>query len=451
MISASLILCAISFAMCFVTTRRAVSAGVIATMIIGYAYGILRGNLQQTGAHFIYDTGAIGLYLALLTRHLSPIGKYRLKPLMPWFLCLFGWPILMFFVPTQDLMVQLVGLRGNIFFLPFLLVGAMMDGREYRQLARAIAILTAVVIIFAVAEVVFGVWHFYAAANPVNLTIFRSNDIVYGGKVHYRIPATFVSSAAYATNMVASLPLLIGGLVQENRQSRWRYLIACAIGLAALGVFLSGSRSAVLPLIILGIFGAMPRGVRNAPRGVWLGLAVVVAMLVAITPRMQRFVTLEDTNYVVRRIHGSINEKFIKLAIEYPMGNGLGGGGTSLPYFLQDRLTNTVVLENEYARIMVEQGIPGLLLWLGFIIWLATIPPPARSSSWYKGKSLARLFCLISFATAPLGLGMLDGIPSTATLLMLAGWSVAREPLMASTGWRERGPCPTPVAAAIPA
>jgi hypothetical protein len=451
MISTSLILCAISFAVCFAATRRAVSAGVIATMSIGYVYGILRGNIQQTGSHFIYDTGAIGLYLALLTRHLSPIGKYKLKPLMPWFLSLFGWPILMFFVPAQDLMVQLVGLRGNIFFLPFLLVGAMMDDREYRELARAMAILTAVVIVFAVAEVVLGVASFYDAANPVNLTIFRSNDIVYGGKVHYRIPATFVSSAAYATNMVASLPLLIGGLVQENRQSKWRYMIACAIGLAALGVFLSGSRSAVALLFILGIFGATLRGIRNVPRGVLIGLTVVVVAVVAATPRMQRFVTLEDTDYVMRRIHGSINENFISLATEYPMGNGLGGGGTSLPYFLQDRLTNAVVLENEYARIMAEQGIPGLLLWLGFIIWLATRPPPSRSSICYNGKSLARLFCLISFATAPLGLGMLDGIPSTAMLLMLAGWSIAREPLMAITGWRERGTCPTPVGAMIPA
>jgi hypothetical protein len=97
---------------------------------------------------------------------------------------------------------------------------------------------------------------------------------------------------------------------------------------------------------------------------------------------------------------------------------------------------------------MAEQGIPGLLLWLGFIIWLATRPLPARSSLCYKGKSLARLFCLISFATAPLGLGMLDGIPSTATLLMLAGWSVARDPLMASTR-RQRGPYSTPAAAML--
>jgi hypothetical protein len=149
---------------------------------------------------------------------------------------------------------------------------------------------------------------------------------------------------------------------------------------------------------------------------------------------MQRFLTLEDSSFVARRIHGSVNQSFIKLAIDYPMGNGLGGGGTSLPYFLQDRLSHPVVLENEYARIMAEQGIPGLLLWLGFIAWLAGRPAGRRSDPWYKGKSLARLFCLLSFATAPLGLGLLEGIPSTQMLLMLAGWSAAPEPII--TGLR---------------
>lgn len=438
MVPISLVICVFGLAACFAATRRALWAGVVATMTIGYAYGILRGNIQQAASHFIYDAGAVGLYLAVLTLPLPPVARARMRPLMPWLLCLAGWPILMFFVPSQDLLVQLVGLRGNIFFLPFLLIGAMMEGSEYRRLARALAILNSVVLMVALAEVVFGVQRFYAAANPVNLTIFRSNDVVYGGEGHYRIPATFVSSAAYATNMLASLPLLIGGLAQENGQSRWRYPLACAIALTVLGVFLSGSRSAFVLLLILAVFGAYLSETRGVPRAVWVGLAAMVAAVVVVTPRTQRFVTLGDTDYVARRIHASINQNFIALALEYPMGNGLGGGGTSLPYFLQGRLTNGVALENEYARIMAEQGIPGLALWLGFIIWLANRRPGRRSNPWHKGKSLARLFCLFSFATAPLGLGMLDAIPSTQMLLMLAGWFAAPELLTSSVRDGER-------------
>jgi hypothetical protein len=425
-----LAICALSFIVCFTATCCGISAGVMSTMSIGYVYGILRGNIQEGSAHFIYDAGAIGMYLAMLMRPLSPWVKCRLQPFMPWFLCLVGWPILLFLVPTQDFLVQLVGLRGNIFFLPFLLVGVMIGSRECPQLARAIAVLNTVVFLFALAEVIFGVEHFYAAVNPVNVTIFRSNDVVYGGRSHYRIPATFVSSAAYAGNMVASLPFLVGGFVQESRQSKWRYALAAAIGFAACGVFLSGSRSAVVLLLIMGVVGAYPQRKRGVPSALWITVILIVGAVVAMTPRMQRFITLQDTDYVARRIHGSINGNFIKLALEYPMGNGLGGGGTSLPYFLQNRLTSRVVLENEYARIIAEQGIPGFLLWVAFIFWLTMRAQGHRSSQWRKGKSLARLFCLFSFASAPLGLGMLDATPGTEMLLILAGWFAAAEPGM---------------------
>jgi hypothetical protein len=77
--------------------------------------------------------------------------------------------------------------------------------------------------------------------------------------------------------------------------------------------------------------------------------------------------------------------------------------------------------------------------------------PAPGSSPWYKGKSLARLFCLISFATAPIGLGMLDAIPGTEILLMLAGWFAAPEPIMAFTSGHERSTLPPAVEVAVPA
>src|SRR5437588_303510 len=111
------------------------------TIAVGYAYGILRGNIEDPGSHFIYDAAALGMFLAMLGRPLSPLAKFRLRPLMPWFLFLTGWPVLLFFVPSQDALVQLVGLRGNIFFLPFLLAGAIAAGDDYTRIGKAISIL----------------------------------------------------------------------------------------------------------------------------------------------------------------------------------------------------------------------------------------------------------------------------------------------------------------------
>ena len=88
--------------------------------------------------------------------------------------------------------------------------------------------------------------------------------------------------------------------------------------------------------------------------------------------RLQRFRSLQDPEFIAQRFGDSVNVSFLELVRKYPLGNGLGGGGTSVPYFLQNRIRNVVVMENEYARILLELGIPGLLMWVLFIGWVFT-------------------------------------------------------------------------------
>ena len=158
---------------------------------------------------------------------------------------------------------------------------------------------------------------------------------------------------------------------------------------------------------------------------------------------MQRFVTLEDTSYVKKRVSSSMNSNFFELALQYPLGNGLGGGGTSLPYFLQDEVRNPVVIENEYARIMLEEGLPGLALWLSFIFWALTRPLPRETDPWYLGKWLARVTLVYCFMTAPTGLGLLTSIPGTALILVFAGW-IATPNVMPAGIRAVRRTAPTP-------
>jgi len=115
-------------------------------------------------------------------------------------------------------------------------------------------------------------------------------------------------------------------------------------------------------LFILGIAATFSGRVKNFPWFGWIALLAVVGTLVAVSPRMQRFVTLENTSYLKSRVSSSVNANLFTLALDYPLGNGLGGGGTSIPYFLLTQLHNPVVIENEYARIMLEQGLPGHLV-----------------------------------------------------------------------------------------
>lgn len=437
-------LCVIAFLVCYVAGRRALWAGFVATMVVGYFYGILRANLDSHFSHFIFDFGAVGFYLALLTRTDTPVQRFKMRRVMPWVLALAGWPLLLMLIPQQTPLIQLVGLRGQIFFLPFILVGAMLDGSEIRKIAASMAVLSLIEIAFALAEIEFGLTRFYPM-NAVDQIIYRSMDVAIGATSDYRIPATFVQAAAFGGDMALVLPLLLSAMLQERRGGTRRKLLLVGLAVSALGVFLSASRSQATLLLVLGIAATFSGRVRNFPWFGWVGLLAVVGTLVAVSPRMQRFVTLENTSYLKNRVAASVNASFLSLALEYPLGNGLGGGGTSIPYFLTPELRNPVALENEYARIMLEEGIPGLILWLAFIFWVLTRPLPLMTDPWYLGKWLARVALGFCFMTAPTGMGLLTWIPGTAVILLFAGWVAT--PNITVAGTRTAARAPTPPAA----
>src|SRR6185436_1969597 len=121
--SASLLLCLMSFAFCYWAGRSSLTSGLIAVLGVGYAYGITRANVPETYSHFVFDTGVVGLYAAQLFRRLSPLEKFKVGHLKPWLEFLIAWPLLLFLIPIQDWLIQFVGLRGNIFLLPFVLLG----------------------------------------------------------------------------------------------------------------------------------------------------------------------------------------------------------------------------------------------------------------------------------------------------------------------------------------
>jgi hypothetical protein len=132
-----------------------------------------------------------------------------------------------------------------------------------------------------------------------------------------------------------------------------------------------------------------------------------------------------------------MNESFVNALVDYPMGNGLGGGGTSMPFFLKDRLTNPVVIENEYGRILLEQGIPGLLIWLGFLLWVVTTPLPRRDDRWALTLRLLRVYLPLGFISATLGTGFLTSIPGSALILVFVGLFTTARVAERNTGFAE--------------
>jgi hypothetical protein len=420
----ALVLCVVALIASFLLGRRSLVAGLGAVLVTGYLYGILRANYLTTFAHFIFDAAVAGFYLAVYPRVFRPLpgpaGELR-----RWVAYLIGWAGVMFLLPLQHILVQLVGLRGNAFLVPFLLVGSWLQARDLNRLVLLLALLNGMALAFAFAEYVIGVPAFYPR-NAVTEVIYRSNDVA--GYTAHRIPACFSNAHGYAGTMVATFPWLVGAFVQPGQHWLRRLVLLAGVGAAVLGVFLTATRVGLIPLVVLVLVGTFSGRLRGGTLIAWVVLLGVIAYVVSGHERMQRFLTLQDTDSVISRIEGSVNMSFAELLVQYPVGNGMGAGGTSIPYFLQSLITNPIGMENEFSRLLLEQGVVGLLLWVAFAVWLLKRPSPPRDSPWRLGWRLLWWSCLGSFLLALLGLGLMSSIPQTVLFFLGAGFLVAPQP-----------------------
>ena len=95
-----------------------------------------------------------------------------------------------------------------------------------------------------------------------------------------------------------------------------------------------------------------------------------------------------------------------------------------MPYFLQGEIRHPVEIESEYGRVLAEQGVIGLVLWVGFVLWCIIRRTPFLKSAWLPARRLIWYGYTLSFVTSTLGLGMLTAIPGTFLLLLGVGWTV---------------------------
>ncbi len=423
----SLTLCLVALVITFIAARHSLVAGLGMVLAIGYAYGITRANLADPYSHLIFDAGVLGFYGAELLRHVTRAEAQKVQSVRPWIELLIAWPLILFLIPNQDTLIRFVGLRGNVFLLPFIIIGARLGNDGRYDLAIRLAILNIIAFVFASVEFFTTIEHFFPR-NEVTRLIYLSKDAFQGA---YRIPSTFTGSHAYAGTMVMTLPLLLGALQQKRSGSLHKPLLIAGSIVAFLGVLLAATRLHFIGaaiIIIVALFSVRSRASHVLG---WILVLAGIGWVVSSEQRLQRFMSLQNTETVSERVAGSVNMGFFDLATAYPLGNGLGGGGTSIPYFLSDRIQNPVGMENEYARIMLEQGIVGLGLWIAFIIWLFTRQGGDPTDSWFLGRRLAWVTCASYFAAGLIGTGLLTSIPQTCLFLLSVGW-VARQ--------RERAP-----------
>lgn len=403
----------------YVLARRSLVRGLFAVLTAGYLFGIVRANLPQFGSYFIFDAAVVGLYAAQIKQITQPFHTLDGNRLKHWVVFLMLWPLALFFIPQQDPVIQLIGLRGNMFLLPFILIGAWLSKEQIYQLGVYTSFLNVIAFLFGALEYVFGIERFFPY-NAVTAIIYRSNDV--GTMDALRIPSTFSTAHVFAGMMVMSLPWIVGAWLQQHRQQWQKHVLLAGIFAAMLGVFMSAVRTHfVLLLVLITVFTFTTR-LRPIYRVGWVAILLIVGYVVSTHERMQRFTTLSNTEFVSLRIQSSVNVNLLEAVAQFPFGNGLGGGGTSIPYFLSDRVNIPFVVESEIGRIQLETGLIGMAAWICFVLWIFTRPTPRRGDSWFLAHRLAWFACGTLFVTGFIGIGLFTSIPGTAAFLMMLGW-----------------------------
>ena len=413
-------------------TLRSLGMGLLGVFAFGYVNGVVRANFLSVYTTFMFDAALLGLYSGFTIGWYQEAVAAARSITGRWVAVLIAWPALLTFIPVNDPLVQLVALRATVWFLPVLLIASRLRANDLNVITRGLALLNLLALAGGVYVYQYGVESLYPH-NAITETIYRSNDVA--GYQYHRVPSFFLSAHAYGGAMLLSLPFLLDRAFGRDVGLLDRALAAAGLGAAVGGILMCAARQ---PIVQFGIVTIVAWIVSRFHLGVGIvaiGLAAVGVIVAASNERLQRAATLEDSEAVSDRIQASANTSFIELIADYPAGAGMGSSyGTSIPYFLADRAPAAIGLENEYSRILVDQGLIGLGLWLAFLVWLFHLPPPLHLDvSWGLGLVFMYALVVTNWLTAFMGAGTLSSIPGSVLLLVQMGVLVRVREVTTST------------------
>jgi hypothetical protein len=407
-----------AFILTIAATHRSLGSGFVALCAVGYFNGVIRANFLGIFTTFMFDSAVFGLYAGFLIRTRGA-GLWSGESGL-FVLCLILWPTMLTLIPANDFFVQSVALRGSVWFLPVMLIARRFKSSDLTTMARGLGVLNLCALAGGIYVYQRGVESLYPE-NAVTQIIYMSKDV--GGHEFYRIPSTFLSAHSYGGAMLFTLPFLVGTVFATGVRWPDRLLASAGVLAAGAGLLLCAARQPVIIFGLATLIAWICSQFHSMFGLVALGVFTVGALVASTNERLQRTSILEDSGQVSERLQGSANDSFLELVAEYPLGAGMGSSvGTSVPFFLADRAPKPIGLENEYCRILVDQGWVGLSIWLLFLFWLFRHPPPVRFGSRW-GLSLVCMYALtlINWATAFIGTGTLSAVPMSVLLLAQMG------------------------------
>lgn len=402
---------------------------VLEGFLVNYFYTVPELNLLKD----IYA----GSLFAVLTVSTVPRGIFpipRTSWMLPFVLFAVLYTAQVFNPHLPNVLVGLVGLRVSLLYAALVPVGYwFFDTRE--RAVHFFAFLTLVSIPVAG----FGIFQYFAgpgwltSLSPgfARAVFYASGAGTSGGGSYFRTISTFVQTGGFSTYL--SFMMLVA-VAQFNMASlrNQRWWIVSAFGLQFLATLTTGGRtSLVLFLVAIGLIMTMQGRMAKMLPLVALIAVIFVGSVILLGPAVaERFATLLDLEGVQARNMPLAYGWLYEAMNSDPAGMGAGYATVASRHAGVTPLNYSVV-ENTFARIRFETGVPGLALYVILILALvrecirAPLRTPNRELSWLVSACSAFLLVNI-FLNLPWGTPF-DTSPTNVYLWFFLGF-MARAP-----------------------
>ena len=357
-----------------------VHLGIMGSIVAGTFQGFLKDRIGGPIPYALAELffiGAVVVWFATIAIRNIPIRGPGIVPAVV--LTAVIVPVLFMVHPGSPIVVKLAGLRAWAEF-PVASLIALTVIKSTGQVRAYIGL----ILILCVITAVYGIIQFQTGAS----TLFGSSELAalrHGSSVYYNILgtsersfrafSTFTFPAPFAGMMVFGTLLVAGITVSDSWRRRTRLLLATLIPLFFMGITVSGTRAAIIMLLLGLVVLAWYRG---------LGLRVI-----AITPFLIAAMyagSLLTSGRAISRWQSVFLEEgllwtyvwapvtiALRTIAEFPFGMGLGRSGVGVPFGIFQSYPEGFFRgsDGDIGRAAVEMGVFGiglLILVVGVVL-----------------------------------------------------------------------------------
>jgi len=270
---------------------------------------------------------------------------------------------------ARSILQSVAGVRAWLIWIPvFFIAYDYLTTREAIERLWIVAtVCSLIVAAYGIVQYFIGFEHLYRL-SPSFEYYSKMGYFLEGGSRVNRVFGTMVSPGVFGTAM-GFMALVACGLVLSAKSRVHRTIAAVAVPVVVIGLFFSGSRSAVigaaLGLVVLFALCRRPVvlmiGLVLLAGGIWQSMRLSDG---AVGERM----ATATWEYSSNRAFGPLVSGY-NIALRHPFGLGVASG-TGVARVMRDgglKDSSTPFLENDLGRAFGELGVPGALLYLGLV------------------------------------------------------------------------------------